>query len=57
MNKRIMFVLAVVIIISMIMGGLQVAIAEPSAEPKGQGAAEGIDESLVQVGESDKMSH
>lgn len=44
MNKKKMFVLAVVIIISMIMGGLQVAIAEPTAEPEG----------LLQVGNSDQ---
>ena len=54
MNKKKMFVLAVVIIISIIMGGQGVAIAEPSPEPGSQGAPEGIDESLVQVGESDQ---
>ena len=44
MKKKKLFVLAVVIIISMIMGGLGTAIAETSARPDGQGALESMGE-------------
>ncbi len=47
MNKKELFVLAVVIIISITLGGLGTAIAETSARPDRQGALESIGENYL----------